>query len=266
MTAATRSATSTNQRTPAASRTLPSEANRVVGANRYLKRVRYGNDTPYLPGHRGPDALPTSGALSWCSTTASTTSSTPTPDEVTTWSCRPDPFSSYRSGFEIRTYRTCRRLLMFHAFRPSSASDPVLVRSTDLTYETSDAPGDPTRPVPEHARLGHADGLGRAGRGTATRPKQLPALDARLQPPGDRRTQQTADPESLENFAGPFDGTAERWVDLDGEGLQGILTEDEGAWYYKHNVSTWNPDGGPASARFEPLDAARRRSPRGAVR
>ena len=27
-----------------------------------------------------------------------------------------DPFSSYRSGFEVRTYRLCQRVLMFHHF------------------------------------------------------------------------------------------------------------------------------------------------------
>ncbi|WP_179859915.1 SpvB/TcaC N-terminal domain-containing protein [Streptomyces sp. 1222.2] len=30
------------------------------------------------------------------------------------WAARPDPFSSHRAGFEVRTYRRCRRVLMFH--------------------------------------------------------------------------------------------------------------------------------------------------------
>jgi hypothetical protein len=30
------------------------------------------------------------------------------------WNVRPDPFSTYRSGFEVRTYRRCRRVLMLH--------------------------------------------------------------------------------------------------------------------------------------------------------
>ena len=42
------------------------------------------------------------------------------------WALRPDPFSSYRSGFEIRTLRRCRNILIYHGFadqfggRPSS--------------------------------------------------------------------------------------------------------------------------------------------------
>ena len=52
----------------------------------------------------------------------------PTPDQA--WPVRPDPFSSYRSGFEVRTYRRCRRVLMFHHF-PTEANvgDDCLVRS-----------------------------------------------------------------------------------------------------------------------------------------
>jgi hypothetical protein len=41
---------------------------------------------------------------------------TPTPDEAGAWSCRNDPFSTYRPGFEVRTYRLCQRVLMFHHF------------------------------------------------------------------------------------------------------------------------------------------------------
>ena len=46
---------------------------------------------------------------------------------------RPDPFSSYRSGFEIRTYRRCKRVLMFHNKIPGE-NGPVLVKSTDFLY------------------------------------------------------------------------------------------------------------------------------------
>ena len=42
----------------------------------------------------------------------------PPPDDKKgrAWPCRPDPFSTYRPGFEVRTYRLCRRVLMFHHF------------------------------------------------------------------------------------------------------------------------------------------------------
>ena len=45
------------------------------------------------------------------------------------------------------------------------------------------------------------------------------------------------DPASLENLPVGLDGSAYQWVDLDGEGLTGILAEQDGAWYYKRNLS-----------------------------
>lgn len=45
---------------------------------------------------------------------------------------RPDPFSTHRSGFEIRTCRRCRRVLMVHHF--TELGGPTLVRSTDFEY------------------------------------------------------------------------------------------------------------------------------------
>jgi hypothetical protein len=38
------------------------------------------------------------------------------PDDVDYWPVRKDPFSSYRATFEVRTYRLCRRVLLFHHF------------------------------------------------------------------------------------------------------------------------------------------------------
>jgi RHS repeat-associated protein len=48
---------------------------------------------------------------------------------------REDCFSSFRAGFEIRTLRRCRRILMFHHF--AELGSPTLVRSTDFTYQNN---------------------------------------------------------------------------------------------------------------------------------
>lgn len=45
---------------------------------------------------------------------------------------RADRFSSFRAGFEVRTLRRCRRVLMFHHF--AELQSPTLVRSTDFEY------------------------------------------------------------------------------------------------------------------------------------
>src|SRR5690606_5005925 len=78
-------------------------------ANRYLKRIWYGNRAgvadPSAASHFHYEVVFDYGEHD---------ASVPTPDEATTWPARQDPFSLYRAGFEIRTYRLCRRVLMFH--------------------------------------------------------------------------------------------------------------------------------------------------------
>src|SRR5262249_49423788 len=44
------------------------------------------------------------------------------------------PFSVYRAGFEVRSYRRCARILMFHRFAELGA-EPCLVRATELEYD-----------------------------------------------------------------------------------------------------------------------------------
>ena len=48
---------------------------------------------------------------------------------------RPDPFSSFRGGFELRTLRRCRRVLMVHHFKELGGPTPV--KATNFDYETN---------------------------------------------------------------------------------------------------------------------------------
>jgi RHS repeat-associated protein len=45
---------------------------------------------------------------------------------------RPDAFSSYRAGFEVRTRRLCRRILMYHHFQ--GMTNPLPVRATCFAH------------------------------------------------------------------------------------------------------------------------------------
>ena len=42
--------------------------------------------------------------------------------------------SVYRSGFEVRSYRRCRRVLMFHRFA-ELGQEPCLVQSNEFEYD-----------------------------------------------------------------------------------------------------------------------------------
>src|SRR5690606_10723397 len=100
-------------------------------ANRYLKRIRYGNQVSRL---LQPDLSLATWLFEVVFDYGEHTTDAPTPDDP--WPVRVDPFSSYRAGFEVRTYRLCQRVLMFHHIPDSSQGQGYegLVRSTDFTY------------------------------------------------------------------------------------------------------------------------------------
>jgi virulence plasmid B protein len=106
-------------------------------ANRYLKRIKYGNGTPYYPvleQDQPPTPLPPEWLFEVVFDYGEHDPDAPTPEAPGKHSPRRnDPFSSYRAGFEVRTYRLCQRVLMFHHFpnEPEVGAN-CLVRSTGL--------------------------------------------------------------------------------------------------------------------------------------
>ena len=148
------------------------------------------------------------------------------------WSVRSDPFSTYRPGFEIRTYRLCRRALMFHRFPAGTHGldiSPCLVRSADLRYEQG--------PVVSYLEaVTQAGYLWMSADGEFER-ATLPSLTlGYAKPPADfDETLRTIDRDSLEGIPSGVDGGLHQWVDLDGEGLPGVLTAHRQSWHYKRN-------------------------------
>jgi RHS repeat-associated protein len=55
-------------------------------------------------------------------------------EPVGEWKERSDPFSSYRSGFEIRTFRLCRNILVFHNFK-ELGNNPCLVKALQFNHD-----------------------------------------------------------------------------------------------------------------------------------
>jgi hypothetical protein len=239
-------------------------------ANRYLKRIRYGNHKPYFPVLSGTAAWPAppgadalDGSTDWFFEIVldygEHDEDSPLPGERSRkWDCRNDPFSSYRAGFEVRTYRLCQRVLMFHHFPgEEGVQADCLVRSTDFTYSFEKDPTDVANPIFSFLLSVTQTGYKRNPEGGYIA-KSLPPLEFEYSKPEIDQTVREVDPKSLENLPRGFDGRDYQLVDLDGEGLSGILTEQGGSWFYKRNLSPNNihieDDREITLARFGPLE------------
>lgn len=182
----------------------------------------------------------------------------PTPLDAGIWPARQDPFSSYRAGFEVRTYRICRRVLMFHHF-PDEAGvrRNCLVRSTDFSYSDKADPADARNPIYNLLKAVTQKGYSRKNNGDYNS-RSLPSVEFEYTQPIVQEVVEEVNPTSLENLPIGVDGSAYRWTDLHGEGIPGILTEQANTWLYKRN---WSPipqkqtDGSEAiKAQFAPLE------------
>jgi RHS repeat-associated protein len=242
------------------------EANRTKttrGVQIYLDTIRYGNQQPYFPDWSADGdatALPTDWAFTVVLDYGNHASTPPTPTPDQAWALRPDPFSNYRAGFEVRTYRRVQRILFFNNFpAESTAGANCLVRSLDLLYSDQQTPTDPRNPIYTFLVSATLTGYRQdATLGLVAR--SMPAVEFTYSQPEIQPDVLTLDPDSLENLPEGFDGSRFQWVDLDGEGLSGILNDTGSSWLYKRNLSANNletqPDGTLAArARFGPLES-----------
>jgi hypothetical protein len=229
-------------------------------ANRYLKRIKYGNKTPVehnsnLPREFREDL---SERTDWLFEVVFDYeeghyiefSTDPDgrqfvdvhKDQTQNWRTRQDPFSSYRSGFEVRTYRLCRRVLMYHRFKIELGVEDYLVRSTGFKYKES--------PIASFIMNIAQSGYKLQDDGTYLK-KSLPPLEFEYSEAAIQDTVEDVDEESINNLPVGLDGTTYQWTDLHGEGISGILTEQADTWFYKRNLS---PVSEQRSAKFAPLE------------
>lgn len=110
------------------------EINRSFFARKYIQKIQYGNYS--LDGTPATEKFVFEIVFDYGEYNLSDLdqpgSNPYTP--VRGWPERTDPFSGYRSGFEIRTFRLCRNVLVFHAFN-ELGSTPCLVKALQLTHE-----------------------------------------------------------------------------------------------------------------------------------
>jgi hypothetical protein len=199
-------------------------------AMRYLKSIRYGNRTPWHPtiDPAARTALPTEWLFQVVLDYGDHTEEAPTPQPSRPWPVRPDPFSRYRSGFEVRSYRRCRRVLMFHHFpaEPDIGAD-CLVHATELSYTVTDGGS--------YSLLQAVTGTGyRRASGAPYTRRSLPPLEFSYSLPRIDDTSRTVTAPGLPDGV---DSRRHRWADLDGDGAPGVLGQYAGAWWYSRNLS-----------------------------
>lgn len=221
------------------------------GANRYLKRIRYGNRRPLLDAdYRRPLELTDAQrvAADWMFELVfdygEHDPDNPAPQDAGEWNERPDAFSVRKPGFEVRTARRCERVLMFHHFPELEMPDGCLVKSTDLSYDDS-------------AIYSFVDAITHSGWrrvGNRYRVRSLPPVEFEYSKPeiGD----EVKHVDTSNGLPMGIDGAIYRMVDLDGYGAAGVLTEQGAAWYYSRNLT---PVADQAAAHFAAPTAVRER-------
>ncbi len=210
-------------------RKSPEERNRLIAgqfSQRYLKNICYGNRTPRVI-HEDL-SLRKDWLFEVVFDYGEHDDTDPTTRETRPWPIRKDPFSQFRSTFEIRTYRLCRRVLMFHHFREElDGTIDYLVRSTDFCYHEGS--------VASFIRSVIQSGYTQQTDKHYLR-KSLPKLEFQYTSVKVNETVREVDADSHQNLPYGADGSQYQWIDLDSEGLTGVLTEQDDAWYYKRNL------------------------------
>lgn len=219
----------------------------IRARNRYLKSIKYGNRIPHnRKSAVTPVTAPT--AATWMFEVVLDYARN---DDLETrdspWTCRLDPFSTYRAGFEIRSYRLCHRIRMFHHFADELGGGDTgyLVRSTCFEYKESQVASLLTKVT----TFGHAKANGTY----CSLP--MPALSLWYTEPPKLEDLKVHDSEA------PFDlaGDQYQWINIDSEGLPGVLSEQAGSWFYRRNLSANNLVESAAAPRFGPIELMKSR-------
>ena len=226
-----------------------SESNRRAGiapfVNRHLKRVKYGNRVPVALDETlpySPVTAPESFLFEAVFDYGEHDPVTPTPEAMPgrSWLSRADAFSSYRSGFEMRTFRLLRRVLMFHRFDELNSGQPCLTQVLGFGYENS---SDQSPQATEVSYLVSAvlSGYTLMPGGDYSK-RSLPPLEFGYQRLEWNSTIRTVDAESMANLPAGASGDY-RWLDYHGEGISGIFGEQAQSWFYKANLGDIEEDG-----------------------
>lgn len=208
----------------------------AMSAQRYLSRVYYGSIKPQSSPFLLDAALPAEN--NWLFTLVfdhgerdAALTKVPAYTATAKWPMRTDCFSQYDYGFELRTRRLCRQVLMFHRLKAlagenTSGEIPALVSRIAFSYDQT---GSITTLVAARESAFETNGTVRA----------LPPLEfdyAQFSPAANITWQ------NMPILAGFNAQQRYQFVDLYGEGLPGILYQDSKAWWYREPLRTRGDD------------------------
>jgi RHS repeat-associated protein len=205
---------------------------RITYTNRYLEKVLYGNKTPYALFDSGfpPE---TDYLFQTVFDYGEYDSNTPY-ESIHDWNFRADAFSEYKAGFEIRTTRLCKRVLLFHVFeelalKPDKSDKKTLIKSLNVEYDTT-AQQDFTflQSITAYGYIKKTGG--------SYSVKKMPATEFSYQKHDWNSTVKHIAASDLVHAPVGLDEQQYQFTDLFNEGLSGILTEQASGWYYKHNL------------------------------
>ncbi len=107
---------------------------RLTYTNLYIEKILYGNKHPYLTLD---SSFPDQSEYYFTTVFDYGEYNNNTPyQQIRQWDFRKDAFSSYTAGFEIRTTRLCKRILLLHHFDTDDEYNG-LVKSINFEYDSS---------------------------------------------------------------------------------------------------------------------------------
>ena len=197
-------------------------------AQKYPERIQYGNSNPVWPDE---DFSETNKWLFEVVFDYGAFENRPYTDSFSSadrkWLKRADPYSVYHTGFEIRTYRLCQRLLLYHQFEELGTASS-LTGIFACTYQDN--------PLGTTLQSVAYTGVRRDLSSGTYSEKTLPKLVFHYSKPELGKSFQASVKETNENLPQGLNDARSRVIDLFGEGIPGILTETANTWYFKPNL------------------------------
>ena len=191
--------------------------------NRHLKSIKYGNKTPYYPSGNNIDKPSTDYFF----------------EVVFKYyeKVRKDSFSTYTSGFEIRTYKLCEKILFYHNFdelNENYISNSYLVKSIDFNYKyiLSDEKNVEADYIISIEKFGY-------------RKISNENYDKRSFPKMEFDYNELNWSKQIKDIKTDSKNTSDiynsfQWIDYYSEGISGIFKEEANGWYYKSNLGEGN--------------------------